>query len=248
MIGSMDSGNCASKCKDNSPKLIKNSDKVCTEETNGVIIDHSATTRQGNKESSLGPITSDANRGIGEFPYKFNSPPIEVKKEQNHPHFDSDTTINQVSMVSVNHSSPRTPKDGIFDPFAPGPECMVIAPSYRKYVDEMRITVACRLNFDISVGTVGSVNHRTAADSISDEEMFESVYENLVEVIVSNQAEGFLVSCTILPGLFSNNIFSKRFLFLGRRPFILTQGTSSVNVCRSNERGKYRKFGCNSAD
>ncbi|PPR86052.1 hypothetical protein GOBAR_AA34643 [Gossypium barbadense] len=76
---------------------------------------------------------------------------------------------------------------------------MVIAPSYRKYVDEMRITVACRLNFDISVGTVGSVNHRTAADSISDEEMFESVYENLVEVIVSNQAEGFLVSCTILP-------------------------------------------------
>ncbi|KAH1030334.1 hypothetical protein J1N35_042508 [Gossypium stocksii] len=48
-------------------------------------------------------------------------------------------------MVSVNHSSPRTPKDGIFDPFAP---------SYSKYVDEMRITVARRLNFDISVGTV----------------------------------------------------------------------------------------------
>ncbi|TYH04368.1 hypothetical protein ES288_A08G000400v1, partial [Gossypium darwinii] len=23
--------------------------------------------------------------------------------------------------------------------------------------------------------------------------------------------------------------------------------TSSVNICRSNERGKYRKFGCNSA-
>ncbi|KAL1174266.1 hypothetical protein V6Z11_A05G465300 [Gossypium hirsutum] len=100
MIGSMDSGNCASK---NSPKLIKN----CTGETNRVIIDPSATTRQGNKESSLGPITSDANRGIGEFPYKFNSPPTEVKKAQNHPHFDPDTTINQESMVSVNHSSPR---------------------------------------------------------------------------------------------------------------------------------------------
>lgn len=69
---------------------------------------------------------------------------------------------------------------------------MVFAPSYRKYVDEMRITVARRLNFNISVGTVGSVNHRTAVDSISDEEMFESVYENLLEVIVSNQAEGFL--------------------------------------------------------
>ncbi|KAG4203680.1 hypothetical protein ERO13_A05G415501v2 [Gossypium hirsutum] len=146
----MDSGNCASK---NSPKLIKN----CTGETNRVIIDPSATTRQGNKESSLGPITSDANRGIGEFPYKFNSPPTEVKKAQNHPHFDPDTTINQ-----------------------------------EKYVDEMRITVARRLNFNISVGTVGSVNHRTAVDSISDEEMFESVYENLLEVIVSNQAEGFL--------------------------------------------------------
>ncbi|KAG4168067.1 hypothetical protein ERO13_A12G000800v2 [Gossypium hirsutum] len=142
----MDSGNCASK---NSPKLIKN----CTDETDRVIIDPSATTRQGNKESSLGPITSDANRGIGEFPYKFNSPPTEVKKAQNHPHFDPDTTINQESMVSVNHSRPRTPKDGIFDPFAPGPECMVFAPSYRKYVDEMRITVARCLNFNISVGT-----------------------------------------------------------------------------------------------
>ncbi|KAA3490201.1 Regulatory-associated of TOR 1-like protein [Gossypium australe] len=193
MIGSMDSGNCASKCKDNSLKLIKNSDKVCTDETNRVIIDALVTTRQGNKESSLGPITSDANRGIGEFPYKFNSPPIEVKNAQNHSHFDPDTTINQESMVSVNHGSPRTPKDGIFDPFAPGPEGMVFAPSYWKYVDEMRITFARRLNFDISVGTVGSVNHRTAADSISDEEMFESDYENLLEVIVSNQAEGFLI-------------------------------------------------------
>ncbi|KAH1063019.1 hypothetical protein J1N35_028006 [Gossypium stocksii] len=75
-------------------------------------------------------------------------------------------------MVSVNHSSPRTLKDGIFDPFAPGSECMVFDPSYRKYVDEMRITAARRLNFDISVGTVGYVNHRTAAVSISDEEMF----------------------------------------------------------------------------
>ncbi|KAH1054859.1 hypothetical protein J1N35_032924 [Gossypium stocksii] len=62
MIGSMGSGNCASKCKDKSPKLIKNSDKVCTDKTNRVIIDPSATTRQGNKESSLGPITPDANR------------------------------------------------------------------------------------------------------------------------------------------------------------------------------------------
>ncbi|KHG22890.1 hypothetical protein F383_28854 [Gossypium arboreum] len=25
-------------------------------------------------------------------------------------------------------------------------------------------------------------------------------------------------------------------------------GTSLVNICRSNERGKYRKFGCNSTD
>ncbi|KAG4203683.1 hypothetical protein ERO13_A05G415801v2 [Gossypium hirsutum] len=154
----MDSGNCASK---NSPKLIKN----CTGETNRVIIDPSATTRQGNKESSLGPITSDANRGIGEFPYKFNSPPTE-----------SQWFLSTIVVLD----------------FAPGPECMVFAPSYRKYVDEMRITVARRLNFNISVGTVGSVNHRTAVDSISDEEMFESVYENLLEVIVSNQAEGFL--------------------------------------------------------
>ncbi|KAK6267435.1 hypothetical protein QUC31_018272 [Theobroma cacao] len=185
-------GVCASKCQDLSPKLIKKSDNVCIEEANREVIDPSTSSREGNEETSLGPITPDANREIGEFPYNCNSPPTAVKKPQKIPHFDPDATTNQDSLASANHCSPKTPKDGVFDPFAPGPEDMVLAPLCRKYIDEMRTSVARCLNFDCSVRNVDSGTHGTGAESISDEEMFESVYENLLEAIVSNQAEGFL--------------------------------------------------------
>ncbi|XWS22023.1 hypothetical protein CRYUN_Cryun29cG0000100 [Craigia yunnanensis] len=187
----MDTGTCVSNCQDLSLKLMKKSDNVCIEEANGELIDSSTTTREG-KEAFLGPITPDANREIGEFPYNCNSPPTEVKRPPKIPHFGPDATIEQDSLISANHSSPKTPKDGIFDSFAPGPEDMAFAPICRKYIDEMRTSVARRLHFDYSVRNVDSGPHRTAAESISDEEMFESVYENLLEAIVSNQAEGFL--------------------------------------------------------
>ncbi|XVF29771.1 hypothetical protein REPUB_Repub15cG0150800 [Reevesia pubescens] len=188
----MDTGLCASKCQDLSLKLMKKSDSVCIEEANREVIDPSTPTREGNKEVSLGPITPDANREIGEFPYNFNSKPVAVEKPPKMPHFDPDATINQDLLAYVNHSSPKTPNDVVFDPFAPGPEDMVFAPLCRKYIDEMKTTVAHRLNFDYSVRNVDSATHRTAAESISDDEMFESVYENLLEAIVSNQAQGFL--------------------------------------------------------
>ena len=190
----MDTGTCASKCQDLSLKLMKKSDNVCIEEAHGEVIDPSTTNREGNKEAFLGPITPDANREIGEFPYNCNSPPTAVKRPPKIPHFGSDATLKQDSLTSANHTSPKTPKDGVFDSFAPGPEDMAFAPIYRKYIDEMKTSVARRLNlnFDYSVRNVDSGTHRTAAESISDEEMFESVYENLLEAIVSNQAEGFL--------------------------------------------------------
>ncbi|XP_022733935.1 uncharacterized protein LOC111287572 [Durio zibethinus] len=188
----MDTGTCASKCRDLSLNLMKKSDNVCIEEANGEVIDPSTTTREGNKEAFLGPMTLGANREIGEFSYNCNTPPKVVKKPQKIPHFGLQATIKQDSLASANHSNLKTPKDGIFDAFAPGPKDMVFAPICRKYIDEMRASVARCINFDYSVRNLDSVTRTTAAESISDEEMFESFYENLLEVIVSNQAEGFV--------------------------------------------------------
>ncbi|OMO59903.1 hypothetical protein CCACVL1_24552 [Corchorus capsularis] len=182
---------CASKCQELSPKLIKKSDSVCKEG----VIDLSTVTGDVNVEASLGPITPDLNREIGDFPYKCNSPPTAVEK----PVF---AAMNGDALTSLDQSSPKTPKDGVFDPFAPGPEEKAMAPLCRKYVDQMRNSVARRLQFDFSVRKVDFETCGTDAESISDEEMFESVYENLLETIVSNQAEGFLKEFSNIEGDF----------------------------------------------
>ncbi|KAL2319448.1 hypothetical protein Fmac_028417 [Flemingia macrophylla] len=83
--------------------------------------------------------------------------------------------------------SPQTPKDGVFDPFAPGHDDMARAPSSNKYLDEYRSTVARRLDFHPSFDVF-----QEDGTALSDEEMVESVYESLLQVIVSKQAEGLL--------------------------------------------------------
>ncbi|QCE04690.1 cyclin-dependent protein kinase inhibitor SMR11-like [Vigna unguiculata] len=83
--------------------------------------------------------------------------------------------------------SPRTPEEGVFDPFAPGPDDMARAPNSNKYLDDYRNSVARRLNFQPSFD-VSQVD----SDTLSDEDMVESVYENLLQVIFSKQAEEVL--------------------------------------------------------
>ncbi|KAJ1409670.1 hypothetical protein SESBI_22488 [Sesbania bispinosa] len=88
----------------------------------------------------------------------------------------------------VDNGSPRTPKDGVFDPFAHGPDNMARAPQSNKYHEEYRNSVARSLNFQPQ----SLLPCCDDAESISDEDMFESVYENLLQVIVSMQTEGVL--------------------------------------------------------
>ncbi|XVE84281.1 hypothetical protein DITRI_Ditri17bG0000300 [Diplodiscus trichospermus] len=188
----MDTGTCASNCQEISLKLMRKSHNVCVDKADGEATASSTTTIEGDEEAVLGPITPDANREIGEYPYICDSPPTAVKKPQKIPHFGPDATVKQDSLASTGRNSSKTPKDGVFNPFAPGPEDMVFAPICRKYIDEMRTSVARCLNFGNTVRNVDSGTLRTSADSLSDEEMFETVYENLLEAIVSNQAEGLL--------------------------------------------------------
>uniref|UniRef100_A0A9I9DYP0 Uncharacterized protein n=1 Tax=Cucumis melo TaxID=3656 RepID=A0A9I9DYP0_CUCME len=87
--------------------------------------------------------------------------------------------------------SPRTPKDGVFDPFSPAPAHLALAPISRKYFSGSVGFVPRRLQFGSSSSSLQLVEAEEE-QSISDSELLEAVYENLLEVIVSHQAESSL--------------------------------------------------------
>ncbi|KAJ6746833.1 CYCLIN-DEPENDENT PROTEIN KINASE INHIBITOR SMR11 [Salix koriyanagi] len=101
---------------------------------------------KSNVEPSLGPITPDSSKESGDFPL-FSSVTL-IKKLPRVLSFTSKT--NKSEDLFDNFSSPRTPEDGVFDPFAPGHEDNVLAPRCKKYYDEARASVGCRLNFTSS--------------------------------------------------------------------------------------------------
>ncbi|XP_038695194.1 cyclin-dependent protein kinase inhibitor SMR11-like isoform X2 [Tripterygium wilfordii] len=131
-------------------------------------------------------MTPDSIRENGEVP-DFGSPITVLKKPAKALCFDLETSRNQDPFASIDDSSsPRTPKDCVFDPFAPGPAHLALAPLCKKYFDKSRVNVVRRLSFDSSYKIVED------AGFISDEEMFDAVYENLLAVIVTKQAEDAL--------------------------------------------------------
>lgn len=90
----------------------------------------------------------------------------------------------QLSQMSIDcESSPRTPKDGVFDPFAPGPDDKMPrgVPHSSKYTNEFKNTVVRRLNFHH--------HHHPPPQEVSDEDILATMHENLVQLIVSKQAE-----------------------------------------------------------
>ncbi|GMH10067.1 hypothetical protein Nepgr_011908 [Nepenthes gracilis] len=94
-----------------------------------------------------------------------------------------------------NDDSPHTPKESVFDPFAPGPEDMVLAPFCKKLVKESQNLVARRLDFDDCCdGWLGERNHNDdSVETFSEEMLLESIYGTLLEAIVLKQTEMFLV-------------------------------------------------------
>ncbi|KAJ6365867.1 hypothetical protein OIU76_030613 [Salix suchowensis] len=114
----------------------------CTDQT---IKTHEEQAKKAIVKASLGPVTPDSIKETGDFPL---SPATLVKKL---PKALSFTTITNRSEDHLdNFSSPRTPKDGVFDPFAPGHEDKILAPQCKKYYDEARASVVRRLNFTSS--------------------------------------------------------------------------------------------------
>ncbi|TKY69018.1 hypothetical protein E2542_SST05282 [Spatholobus suberectus] len=137
------------------------------------------------------PITPDAATENGDFQSQSPLTLSVVRKQLKLACIDCDSERGRADNDNGVVGSPRTPKDGVFDPFAPGPDNMARAPSSNKYLDECRATVARRLDFHPSFD-VAQPDTDTDTDTLSDEDMVESVYENLLQVIVSKQAEGVL--------------------------------------------------------
>ncbi|GAV86829.1 hypothetical protein CFOL_v3_30255 [Cephalotus follicularis] len=138
-----------------------------------------------------GPITPDNNRE--DFSIDCSSPLTALKRPSKLLCFDSSKDINEEPCVCIGDRSPQTPKDGVFDPFAPCPNDSGLAPLCKKYIDEERSNVARRLNFDSSAKALEEYDIGVdGVETISDEEMFESVYENLLDAIVTKQFEVFM--------------------------------------------------------
>ncbi|KAI3676568.1 hypothetical protein L1987_86179 [Smallanthus sonchifolius] len=90
--------------------------------------------------------------------------------------------------------SPRTPKAAVFDPFAPGPDNLLLAPRSMKYLQESRSYVERKLSFN-SVMTKNDCKHVSESaleDDADDDMLLEAVYDSLLECIIAKQAEGIL--------------------------------------------------------
>lgn len=173
-------------CEDLSRSRFEKFDSVKV----SVVETHKDVVEAPDDTNSLGPITPDSDRENGDFPVDRNSPPMSAKKMTSVACLDLETDRNgENPLCCEDSSSPQTPKDGVFDPFAPGPDDLVLAPQCRKFVNKSRNLVARRLSFESSIEVLEEESHGKDAFFISDEEIIEAVYENLLETIVSHQRE-----------------------------------------------------------
>ncbi|CAB4285005.1 unnamed protein product [Prunus armeniaca] len=195
----MGSGDCINEldqCKLPSQKSLEKLDRASAL---GLHKDAAETPMKlmANGMASLGPITPKADRENGDFTINFISPPSFLKKPSMVTCLSSNTNRNGDDPFGycADGSSPRTPVDGVFDPFAPGRDDLALAPRCKKFVSKYRSVVARQLDFDSPVQN-SEDEIWTDVESISDEEMFEAVYENLLKVIVSEQTEGVFSECS----------------------------------------------------
>ncbi|XP_076952179.1 uncharacterized protein LOC143625827 [Bidens hawaiensis] len=129
----------------------------------------------------LSPITPESNKESSELMSCFVSLLTMVS---------SDTSEND---GEVDGGSPSTPKDGVFDPFAPGPDSLMLAPRTVKYLLDSRSFVERKLDFN-SVMTKNNSKHvsENALEDDDDVLLLEAVYNSLLECIISKHAEDVL--------------------------------------------------------
>lgn len=112
----------------------------------------------------LGPATPDEN---GEHSHEYNFSP----------------SSSPTPTPTPNFGELETPKETLFDSFAPASDKFLLAPHHRKYREESRNLVVRRLDFT-------TAEFRNASTTCSDEEerLFEIVYSTIVEAILAEAA------------------------------------------------------------
>ncbi|XP_071690515.1 unknown protein 1 isoform X2 [Rutidosis leptorrhynchoides] len=157
-------------------KSVNNVDKNAMENED-VVLRLSSLPLMVDDGFALSPITPDSNKENLELISGIVSPLSLVSTPPNITFYMSEDDDDR---------SPSTPKEGVFDPFAPGPDNLMLAPVTMKYLEESRSFVARRLNFN----SVLMKNCREMRENgFEDELLVEAVYDSLLEVIISKQAE-----------------------------------------------------------
>lgn len=147
---------------------------------------------EGNgKVAALCPITPTPRGENGDSVF-VSSTPLSLESPQS-PNLDSlNSASNYDSVASGFENSPRTPEEGVFDPFAQGPDELLLAPICKKLLNKTRTIVARQLNFD-DVGDFPEVtNDAKDMETLSEKMLLDAVYGTLLEAIVINQTEDFL--------------------------------------------------------
>ncbi|CAH1454621.1 unnamed protein product [Lactuca virosa] len=139
------------------------------------------------------PITPDSNKESADLMSAFTSPLTIVSSPPATYHSGGDSDMNEED------DSPCTPKEGVFDPFAPGPDKLMNAPLSMKHVEESQSYVARRLNFNSQMTKKDCENEKresVSESSFEDKQLLEAVYDSLLEAIISKQSEDILAEMT----------------------------------------------------
>ncbi|KAF8007580.1 hypothetical protein BT93_K1548 [Corymbia citriodora subsp. variegata] len=151
------------------------------------VLEQIAAVGDGDNDN-LGPNTPDAGREDGDSFVSLKSPLSLPEMMLEADALDSSRESGDQALPDVDQtSSPHTPKHSVFDPFAPGPEDLLLAPRCDKRLDEWRCSVVRRLKFR---GFACSLEDRIDAKCLSassDEEIVESVYDTILEVVIMSR-------------------------------------------------------------
>ncbi|KAK9085759.1 hypothetical protein Sjap_026170 [Stephania japonica] len=132
----------------------------------------------------LGPGTPNANRENGDAVTNAMSPMT----------FVSSASLLACSEVEDLDLSPRTPQGDVFDPFAPGPDELMLAPLVKKRMEKAPNHVSRRLNFGSCLGLEvisGQKNVETDVDDEAFQEkiLLETLRESILDLVLFEQAE-----------------------------------------------------------
>ncbi|KAL0310115.1 UNVERIFIED_CONTAM: hypothetical protein Sradi_5953800 [Sesamum radiatum] len=160
-------------------------------------------------QSSIRPLTPDSNRENAQLINHLSSPLTLPSSPPTLSCFNFKQS-NSVP-ISLDGNNLQTPKETVFDPFAPAPTKFMLAPHPRKYIQGMGTNVVRRLNFIYAENLVRDINHESSGETISDEEhLFESVYSSILDAIFAEHIKELVANQVSDPDGFGTPKFAPR--------------------------------------